>query len=201
MTKSFSAVWEKKKILFGLTKDKKEGSVLDFGAGNGAYIPLFLAQNRKVFCLENNEERISQLKSKFGLDKRVKILFWQKKHLPFKKKEFDLVWASEVLEHQPDFSLVDEWERVSRHLVVITVPHPLGPYWLADRTHTLGYSVATIRKYFSARPGFDYQIYGLGLCLPEKFKLVYLRRIFLRLTWKRPSWAWSWLILGKRKIC
>lgn len=197
--KQYSAVWEKEKLIADLAAAKKWSRVLDFGAGNGAYVPILLNQAKEVYCLENNRGRLKQLKKRFAQDKRIKLAYSKSRKLPFETKYFDLVWASEVLEHQTDFSLVEEWERASKNLLVITIPNPSGPYWRRDKTHILRYSFKNLNQFFQHRKNFFYQVYGLGFCWPARFDMIFLRKIFLKLTWRLPRFAWTWLILGQRK--
>lgn len=197
--KQYTAVWEKQKLLADLAKNKKWSRVLDFGCGNGAYAGELLKYAEMVYCLDNDQNRIKELKTRFAREKKVKAVYGNSQKLPFKDKYFDLVWASEVLEHQTNLALVKEWERVSKNLVIITVPNPRGPYWYRDKTHILNYHLSGLKSYFRSRPDFSYQISGLGFCWPAKFGMISLRKIFLKLCRKRPYLAWTWLVLGKRK--
>ncbi|GAI52220.1 unnamed protein product, partial [marine sediment metagenome] len=63
--KQYSAVWEKKKIIADLAKGQGWARVLDFGAGNGAYVPILLKWAKEVYCLENNRQRLRGLEKKF----------------------------------------------------------------------------------------------------------------------------------------
>lgn len=166
--------------------------ILDAGTGDGQYLP-HLASKGSVVGLDSSPSRLGRAK-RFG----VPIVSSDIKRMPFKKGSFDVIWCSEVIEHLTDLKIFDELERVARKLIIATVPNPRGPYYRWDPTHSLRYSVASIRDFLSGRSGWRYIIHGLGLCLPFRVPRIVWVTLY-RLTYDHPSCAFNILILGVKK--
>ena len=97
-------------------------SILDVGAGNGAFMSLLESENASVDLvgLERSETAISHSICK------SEIRSGTAENLPFEDRSFDLVTALEVLEHLP-YGVYEkalrEIERVAREYIMISVPY------------------------------------------------------------------------------
>ena len=89
---------------------KKEAKVLDIGCSSGALIKQIISNNVvKVYGIDISKDAIKLSKDK-GL-KNVKTMNASK--LEFEDKEFDVIIASDVLEHiHSDLNALKEWRRV-----------------------------------------------------------------------------------------
>ena len=125
------ALWDKSYLVNSAEKERIEETIkiipaetqtiLDVGCGNGAFVNTLVSTipNRfeKVVALDTSDEALRYVKTcKFN----GSIV-----NLPFENESFDLVTATEVLEHlsQEDFKRgILELQRVSKKSIVISVP-------------------------------------------------------------------------------
>ena len=191
----YTAVWEKLSLIGSVRVD---GRVLDVGAADGQYIEPWRAQGAGVVAVDIDDTRIDQLRGRFHSVAGVGIVQGSIERLPFGDRAFEVVWASEILEHLPSLETLGELERVSDRLVIATMPSPLGPYRYLDRTHVLPYSIASLRRALVHRPGWRYRLEGLGGCLPAWAPAGPLRSAWLGLSRRRPMLAWTLLLFGER---
>jgi len=191
----YTAVWEKLSLIGSLRVD---GRVLDVGAADGQYVEPWRARSGEVVAVDIDLTRIAQLRERYRGVSGVRIVRGSIEQLPFRDRSFDVVWASEILEHLPTLDALGELERVSDRLVVATMPSPLGPYRYLDRTHVLRYSVSSLRHALDVRAGWRYRLEGLGGCLPAWVPARGIRPAWLRLSRGRPELAWTLLIRGER---
>lgn len=191
----YTAVWEKLSVIASM---RVTGRVLDVGAADGQYIEPWRDRGAEVVALDIDDTRIAQLRQRYGAMDRVRIVQGSIETLPFRDRAFQVVWASEILEHLRTLEALRELERVSDRLVFATMPSPLGPYRYLDRTHVLEYSIGSLRAELESRPGWRYRLEGLGGCLPAWARVGPLRAAWLRLSRRRPSLAWTLLIVGER---
>ena len=191
----YTAVWEKLSLIETV---RVSGQVLDVGAADGQYIEPWRGLGADVVAVDIDDARVGQLRQRYGDIDRVHIVQASIAQLPFVDRAFDVVWASEILEHLPTLAPLSELERVSDRLVIATMPAPWGPYRYLDRTHVLPYSVGSLRSALGARPGWHYRLEGLGGCLPAWARVGPIRRAWLRLSRERPSLAWTLLVTGQR---
>jgi len=169
------------------------GRLLDLGCGDGAYVPYLRERASEVVGLDVSPERVGRARGK-----GVEVVLADASSLPFRDGSFDVVWASEVVEHTPSLRVFGELERVARRMVAVTVPNPRGPYYQWDPTHILSYSVSSLKAFLGGR-AWRYEVHGLGLCLPHRALPDALRRLLLRLTWGHPGLALNLLVTGKSK--
>ncbi len=193
----YTAVWEKRRLIASLGE---ASFALDVGAGGGEYVPHLLLRARRVVAVDNDVARVKGLQHRFGHVGNVFVVQASVEALPFRSGTFDIVWASEVLEHLPSLGALDELERTSARDVVATMPSPFGPYRYLDPAHILRYSLGTLRRSLATRKGWSYSLEGLGLCLPQWMGLDSLRERWLGVSRHRPWAAWTLLIRGKRKV-
>lgn len=95
-------------------------SVLEIGVGNGVVANSLKMLGYKVTTVDIDRE----IKPDIIADIR---------HLPFPKNKFDTILCAQVLEHLPfaDFPLaLGELHRVSRKIVILTLPHDYLTYFL-----------------------------------------------------------------------
>jgi len=125
------ALWDKSYLVNSTEKERIEETIkiipaetrtiLDVGCGNGTFVNTLIStfpdRFEKVVALDTSEEALRYVKTcKFN----GSIV-----NLPFEDESFDLVTATEVLEHlsQKDFKRgILELQRVSKKFIVISVP-------------------------------------------------------------------------------
>jgi SAM-dependent methyltransferase len=191
----YTAVWEKRRLIASLPDGRL---ALDVGAGGGEYVPDLLLRARRVIAVDNDPARVQGLRHRFAHVANVSIVQASIDALPFRARAFDIVWASEVLEHLSTLDTLGELERTSARDIVATMPSPLGPYRYLDPSHVLRYSIGSVRRAVGARPGWSYSLEGLGLCLPQWIGLDAFRERWLAFSRGRPWAAWTLLIRGRR---
>lgn len=192
----YTAVWEKLSLIQATSV---RGRVLDVGAADGQYVEPWRARGGAVVAVDIDGTRIVQLRERYRGADGVHIVQASIERLPFADRAFDVVWASEILEHLPTLAALGELERVSDRLVVATMPSPLGPYRYLDRTHVLAYTVGSLQTVLAARAGWHYRLEGLGGCLPAWARVGPIRRGWLRVSRARPKLAWTLLLVGERE--
>lgn len=106
-------------------------SVLDVGCGDGAFLKLCGDRGFEVTGLEVSEKRVARAQ-KFLRSKSIRadVLAGDINKLPFEDRAFDVVVASEVVEHVVDPErAVSELARVTKEggKVIITVPYKEKP--------------------------------------------------------------------------
>lgn len=191
----YTRVWEKLSLIQSVRVD---GRVLDVGAADGQYVEPWRARSDAVVAVDLDDTRIGQLGDRFRGVAGVEIVEGSIERLPFRDRAFDIVWASEILEHLTSLEALSELERVSNRLVLATMPSPVGPYRYLDRTHVLRYSISSLRRAVRHRPGWHYRLEGLGGCLPAWAPAGPLRSAWLSLSRRRPVLAWTLLLFGER---
>lgn len=103
------------------------GKILDIGSADGTFTRVILGRSRAdlVVGIDILPASISYAKKRFAKNKKLKFKVADAENLPFKKEEFDAVFALEVLEHvfEPKTVLV-EIKRVLKKngYVVFLVP-------------------------------------------------------------------------------
>jgi len=189
MNRQYVAVFERRRVISNFEPCYR---ILDLGCGDGTYTPYLQRKAIEVVGLDCNFEKLKKVKQP------AQVIQADALHLPFKDKSFDIIWASEVVEHTPSLEIFSEMERVAKEIIAATVPNPSGPYYKRDPTHILEYSISELRDFLKRRD-WTYTINGLGLCLPYKIIPDNFRKIFLKLTWRHPRYAFNILITGYRQ--
>ena len=87
-----------KRLKTALSLAEKAERVLDFGAGSGIFMPTLSKNFPEVYSLDLDTRALNYVKDKFKLE-NVKIVQGEKVGLPFKDEFFDIVFATDVLEH------------------------------------------------------------------------------------------------------
>lgn len=194
MPRAYTAVREKRSVIATLAP---VDMALDLGAAGGEYVPYLLERARRVVAVDLDPRRVAQLRERFRDEPRVTVVHGSADALPFAARTFGLVWASEIVEHLATLDAsFRELERVCGGTIVATLPAPRSPYRYMDPTHRLRYSLASLRRDLGARPGWAYELEGLGLCLPQWVGLDGLRDGWARATRAHPWAAWTLLIRG-----
>lgn len=193
--RAYTAVSEKLELIAATPRAQR---VLDVGAADGQYVAAWHDRAHAVVAVDLDLSRIAQLHARFARAAGVSIVRASVERLPFADGSFDVVWASEILEHLTSLRALDELERVGSSEILVTLPSPTGPYRYLDRSHVLRYSLSSLRQELSARDRWRYRLHGLGGCLPAWMALGPVRRAWLAASRDRPALAWTLLIHGKR---
>jgi ubiquinone/menaquinone biosynthesis C-methylase UbiE len=134
-------------------------SIFDFCCGPGEYGPVLKQKCKLLTGLDMDEESL-KIARKRNYDKLSCEEIGTK--LPFIDKEFDCTWCSEVLEHFSNLEIMDEIERITGKIIIVTLPNPLSPHFKEDKTHILKYSVDSLITSFKTRKNWKYRVRGLG---------------------------------------
>lgn len=119
-----------KAIEVSLSGIEKIDSVLSVGSGDGTEIALFESVGLKVKGIDGNFLSVDKCKSK-GFD----VVQGDMHEMPFKDKEFDMVFSRDVFEHAfSHIALIQEMARVSKKYVSITLP---DESWGSSGLHSL----------------------------------------------------------------
>jgi len=188
--REYVAVFERRRIISRFDSCHR---ILDLGCGDGTYTPYLQRRADEVIGLDCKIEKLA------NVEKSTQVIRADASHLPFKDESFDIVWASEVIEHTPSLEIFSELERVAKDIIAVTVPNPSGPYYRRDPTHILEYDIPKLKQ-FLRRRDWIYTINGLGLCLPYKIVPDIVRKIFLKATWRHPRYAFNILVTGHREM-
>lgn len=193
---AYTAVWEKRQLIATMPPVE---IALDVGAANGEYVPHLLTRAKHVVALDLDADRVDHLRRRFAGRTDVTVVHGSVEALPFGDRAFDLVWASEIVEHLPTLGAsLGELERVCRDRIVATLPAPKSPYRYMDPTHRLAYSRRSLARALAERGGWRYELEGLGLCLPQWAGLDGLRAHWLGFSRRRPWAAWTLVVHGRR---
>lgn len=83
--------------------------------------------------------------------------------LKFKDDSVSVLFASEVIEHMPELEpIMKDVERVTSEKIILTMPNPAYPGFYNDPTHSLEYTVGSLRRDLNKSEKFQYQVFGLG---------------------------------------
>lgn len=100
----------------------KNDKILDVGGGEGAYSEELIKRGYCSVCVDINDEYIKTSKKR-----GVESYAMDATSLDFPDNSFDIVLLFEVIEHIEDFiKVLNEAKRVSRRLILITVPNCTG---------------------------------------------------------------------------
>ncbi len=134
----------------------EKGNLLDVACGDGKFMAMINHDHKYHVTGVDIFPPYLTLAKKTGVyDRLVKSDI---KKLPFKKREFDIVFCSQAIEHlskKQGFEFIDQLERISRKKVVIITPAgdlPQDPYdgnsyqrhlstWSTEDFQTRGYKV------------------------------------------------------------
>ena len=167
-----------------LTHLPPRSSVLEVGSGDGFFAVLAALQGLHVTGVDlsaGNVDRAREAASKNGVQGSCTFLQADAEALPFEDSSFDVVVASHVLEHLPDFDKgVGEVYRVCRKTAVIALPTPLnasavvvlggGNFWQMSRRSLLAFPVGAVRvlaALVSGEVGVDENAYAGRQDLPH----------------------------------
>lgn len=184
--------WRKERLI---KRHFSNGKCLDLGCGPGEYGPLLKQVCGDVIGVDLDGDllEIAQGHNVYSelLKKDISA------DMGFGDREFDYVWASEIVEHMPDLKIIDTLERLCSKAMAITVPNPISPHFKEDETHILDYSVSSFRKFFGSREDFSYRVCGLGFNeVPFNLPLRKLSTYLLdSIPWLSPTIA----VVGLRK--
>lgn len=105
--------------------------ILEVGCGDGWFAIAAAKQDRRLVATDlsgPNLKRARQAASAAGVAERIEFIQADAEDLPFAEGQFDLVIASHILEHLPDFHKgLAEIRRVTKRRVLIALPTILNP--------------------------------------------------------------------------
>lgn len=104
--------------------DLKKWHILEFGVGHGKNLPQMSKYFGKITAVDVT--KVALLETKRYEYKNVKVKLLEGEKLPFPSNTFDLVVATEVLEHVPDLSVTSkELKRIIKNRSFILVSTPV----------------------------------------------------------------------------
>ena len=115
-TTSMNTIWR------GL--DRQGRSVLDIGGGQGEPMS-FLSKKQKLELRVNTDISLSHLKVAKKKETHDEYILCDVRHLPFKKKSFDIVLCLEAIEHlrkEEGVKLLPSLEEIARRQVLLSTP-------------------------------------------------------------------------------
>ena len=97
--------WRRLKTLYNLMDHAihPKDSALDFGGGNGVFLPSLSQLFKHVICIDLDTERASKIAAMLDL-KNVKLLSGDLNNQSLLEKPVDVIVAADVLEHFKDLS-------------------------------------------------------------------------------------------------
>jgi ubiquinone/menaquinone biosynthesis C-methylase UbiE len=153
MEKKWNALWKNKtgltdfeekwyKFLGGFSSKK---NVLEVGCGSGRGLRVF---RNNATGIDFSSKALDRAKTELA-GKNVKLVKGDARKLPFKEREFDLVFSSGLLEHfkngkREDQKILDEHIRVAKRggTVIISVPNTFCPWYVLAK-----YVMSLFNKY------------------------------------------------------
>jgi len=168
--------------------------ILDLGCGTGIYMPFLARHGKHVLGID-----ISLALCKLAKKRSFDVIVGDAEHLPLRRDIIDCAWISEVLEHLPSLTVLDEIERVTRRSIVITMPNPISPHYSRDPSHVLRYTITSLKRQLSCRPVWKWSIRGLGIERPGRLKMPRLiALVSMCLSWYFPLFAPTICIVGQK---
>lgn len=105
--------------------------MIEVGAGDGVFAVMAAKKGLTVVATDISEPNIERMKKyveEHGVADKVTCILASADHLPYEDDAFDIVVASHVLEHVPDFDkALAEVRRVTRDKALIALPTCLNP--------------------------------------------------------------------------
>jgi len=136
-------------------------NVADIGCGPAVYT-IFLERFAHHYVAVDGDPKFVIMSKSLSCDGIVASAA----NLPFRDNSFDLVYASEVVEHLPSMVGLTECARICQKILIITLPNPYWPHYKADPTHLLRYTISSLKAHLDKSRKFRSAIRGLGIELP-----------------------------------
>ena len=155
-------VEDRKKKLLDVFLDSGYEGILDLGCGAANFSSLLSKKGSFVVGLDFSWD-LCKLTKKHGFE----VVRGDAMSLPFRNGAFDVVWASEIVEHLPSLNLFDELERVGGKWILATVPNPKSSNYRADPTHILKFSIPSLKTFLSGRKNWCFVVRGIGVEWPS----------------------------------
>jgi 2-polyprenyl-3-methyl-5-hydroxy-6-metoxy-1,4-benzoquinol methylase len=112
-------------LFLSKNRDVNKWQVLDFGSGLGCNLDSLKKFAKKIIACDVNKKALNKSKQKHGF-KNISYILFNGTKLSFKDKTFDLVIATEVFEHIPNYKeIMKEIERVVKNkgFFIISTPN------------------------------------------------------------------------------
>lgn len=114
--------WTRLKTAINLSKPSTR--VLDFGSGSGIFLPTLSKNFEKVDSIDLNTNSLEYIKNEYNLT-NVTITKSIGAKLPYENETFDIVFATDVLEHFKDSTEIQkEFNRVLRKEGILIISGP-----------------------------------------------------------------------------
>lgn len=114
--------WARLKTALNLSKLSTR--VLDFGSGSGIFLPTLSKNFKKVNSIDINTTSLEYIKKEYNLE-NVEITKNIGTKLPYKNETFDIVFATDVLEHFKDSTEIQkEFSRVLKKEGILIISGP-----------------------------------------------------------------------------
>jgi ubiquinone/menaquinone biosynthesis C-methylase UbiE len=158
-----------------LKKHLRGPRVLDVGCGGGGYVDFCAQQGFQAAGVEKHPDLLSTVAAK---GYQGEFFEGDALQLPFPDKNFDSSYCLDVLEHIDDVQAICEMARITKHRIVVAVPHigaDLFRHGLTfkhdrDRTHLRNYTKDTLRQLLQTVEPRSIEIFYEGqICLPRMF--------------------------------
>jgi ubiquinone/menaquinone biosynthesis C-methylase UbiE len=166
-------------------------TILDLGCGDGIYMNFLKLQGEFVVGLDISMSRLKNARKVGNNLVRASL-----EKLPFKSYIVDAGWRSEVIVNLPSLEILSDIERVAKKVIIVTMPNPSGPFYWADKTHILRYSIRSLSVFLSKRK-WNYELHGIGLAtgipIPKP-----LRELMFKISWRVCYLAFTLLLIGTK---
>jgi ubiquinone/menaquinone biosynthesis C-methylase UbiE len=119
-----TVMWKNEQATLELIRDyAPSGPMLDVGCGMGDLLEKFPGRHRRGID-------ISEDYLKIGRKRRLPVSYGEAENIPFPDDSFEVVLATDILEHVFDLNaVVKELVRVSRKFIIVRVPYMENVWW------------------------------------------------------------------------
>lgn len=137
--------------------------ILDAGCGGGAYVDFLSNIGLSVTGVDLHDQFLQVARDSH---RRGRFVQADLTNLPFSSRTFDTTYCFDVLEHVPDYAVLNELVRVTRKRLLLAVPREdslLDKYNLVfahhrDKTHLRAYTETSLHELLSKLPHREIQI-------------------------------------------
>jgi 2-polyprenyl-3-methyl-5-hydroxy-6-metoxy-1,4-benzoquinol methylase len=188
---SFTGIIDKNRINF-LQKHLEGKFIFDIGCGGGAFSSFLEKQGFSVVGIDCSLELILYAKQKYKIKHLVVADIC---NLPFRNKIADSSTCFDVLEHVDDFKAINELNRITKRIILFSVPRNSHPviensglifFQNKDKTHLREYSIKSLELLLQPLNISNYKIKGeipiaLSNIIAKLYHLPYFLEIFTKI--------------------